>query len=492
MSEVIDNNEPAAGMIAGTTVSNICSARDAALSKMEEAAKLFEEAYATAQEAQNLATIAHNGAAFYDSQHHKADAYRRLFHHFSAKESLESWRRHVDARVWMALFERTGMDGLMDATAKDRLRKDLMGSVPEVSEDAVHQILGDLVADAKSIFQRGLAKCFSSLDRRFKSHDAFKLGSRIILDSAIGSWGLNLDVADTITDVERVFMVLDGDRKPVLGGLAAAISKDRGYDCKQTLTETDYFRVRTFKKGTVHLWFTRPDLVERANEVLADWYGEVLPDGVPVEQEIKPGTALSKDLAFYRTPPKTIHRAFRDAWRAGKILEPSAGDGAIVRWLLSGWERTYNRPNPYAPKKAPPKLSITAYEVHSGRSAQIDAIAATDSRVSSIHANFLRALPTGDFDQVLMNPPFAGTHYMDHVIHAWDFLRPGGQLIAILPITARTGQDSKRKKFRAWVDARKDYRSPWWDLPAESFAESGTNVNTTVLRLQKPRKPRTT
>ena len=484
MNQVIDKDRPeAAGMIAGTTVSRIVGARNAAISKMETAIGLMQQGAAMAVEARDTAQLAHGGAAFHDGQHHLSRDYTALFHSFDPGKSLESWRRHIDARTWMALFSQTGMDGLMDATAKAQLNQDLRGSVPEVTEDAVFQILGDLVADAQTIFQRGLAKCFSDLDRRFKSHDVYKLGSRIILTHAFGTWGMNDNVAATITDIERVSIVLDGDPKPKLGGLVAAIKADRGHgwDPRQSVTHSDYFKVRTFKNGNAHLWFTRDDLVEKANLVLADWYGEVLADGVPREAEIKPGTALSKDLAFYRTPKDAAQFAFRDAWLSGRVLEPSAGDGALVRWLLECWDEAAKAP---WFKQAP--LSIVAYEAHGGRSAQLDAIASSDSRVTSIRANFLQALPTGDFDQVVMNPPFAGTHYIDHVLHAWEFLAPGGKLMAILPITARLGQDPVRQRFQDWVEARCDYGC-WSDLPAQSFKTSGTNVNTTVLTLRKPR-----
>jgi hypothetical protein len=84
-------------------------------------------------------------------------------------------------------------------------------------------------------------------------------------------------------------------------------------------------------------------------------------------------------------------------------------------------------------------------------------------------ANFLETVPTGDYDRVVMNPPFYGKHYAKHVTHAFKFLKPGGTLTAILPITARYDH--------GLLDGR------WEDLPVGSFSESGTNINTTVLTM---------
>jgi hypothetical protein len=70
-----------------------------------------------------------------------------------------------------------------------------------------------------------------------------------------------------------------------------------------------------------------------------------------------------------------------------------------------------------------------------------------------------------------MNPPFYGRHYAKHVNHALGFLKPGGTLTAILPVTARYDH--------GLLDGR------WEDLPVGSFSESGTNINTTVLTIFK-------
>src|SRR3546814_7969254 len=41
----------------------------------------------------------------------------------------------------------------------------------------------------------------------------------------------------------------------------------------------DYFRVRIFGNGNLHLWFERKDLLVEVNKLLAEYYGEVIGDG---------------------------------------------------------------------------------------------------------------------------------------------------------------------------------------------------------------------
>lgn len=85
-------------------------------------------------------------------------------------------------------------------------------------------------------------------------------------------------------------------------------------------------------------------------------------------------------------------------------------------------------------------------------------------------ANFLEQPARPEFDNVVMNPPFYGRHYVKHVQHALKFLKPGGVLVAILPATAHYDH--------------KELQGEWMDLPVGSFSESGTNVPTGILKIR--------
>lgn len=87
-------------------------------------------------------------------------------------------------------------------------------------------------------------------------------------------------------------------------------------------------------------------------------------------------------------------------------------------------------------------------------------------------ANFLQVDPSPTYDVVLMNPPFYGKHYQKHVEHARRFLKPGGRVLAILPITALTDH--------GYIEAGRWLRDRWEDLPVGAFSESGTNINTGI------------
>lgn len=455
-------------------IQEIVSNRDAALSRMQEAAASFSRGQALVLEAEDFARAAHQGTPFTLNDRTLMSSYKRLFDRFNTEESFEVYRQQVDARIWMHLITVTGMGNLMDRTARDDLYKDLCGSVPTVTVENAHALFAGLQTDAELIFQRGLARAFSELDRRFRSHDAFKIGSRIILTHMFndwGSWNYHSRMFENLADIERVFAVLD-QQEPDPLTLRERVGQDRDRNRTwQSVTETRYFRVKTYKNGNAHLWFTRDDLVEKANRVLAAYYGEVLPDAVEREAVVTPSDlnsrsgALSTELQFYRTPSKVMGILLDnlDIPRGARVLEPSAGDGAIIAALI------------------PTGAKIDAIEVDSGRAEQLNRFPVNVQCV-----NFLTVNPRPEYDYVVMNPPFYGTHWMEHVKHAFDFLKPGGMLKAILPATAEVGDTARHEAFRLWAEGHKEYYGRMFqDLPPESFIESGTRVNTTILTLRK-------
>ena len=151
-----------------------------------------------------------------------------------------------------------------------------------------------------------------------------------------------------------------------------------------------------------------------------------------------------------------------------KAREPSAGIGAIVRPVLKMG------------------ATVDAIEIHPDRAAALRGMAHPALKVHC--ANFLKVTPAPVYDLILMNPPFSGTHFMDHVKHAWDFLAPGGELRAILPASAEVGSTAKHERFRAWAaqHSPRGYRCHQWrDLPPESFASVGVRINTVVVTLRK-------
>lgn len=459
-------------------VEQIGKDRDAAIAKMEEAIRLFQEAERTSLEADGILRRASFNHTHFEQRQEESRNLASVRERRIDPDGVRSaWKHYVDASIWRGVFAITGLMDLMDEQEKKKHRASLEKEAFPATADVIYSTIEGLIGEAPDIFKRGVARCFAGLDRRFRSHDVFKIKDRVILPRFLddSGWINTYSTAhDHLVDIERAFAKLEGEA-PQPGELRQAIMDSRkGYGPRQGEVETRYFLVRTFKNGNAHLWFRRKDLVEKVNKVLAAYYGEVVPDAAPKGEGLSTSTAVSKDLQFYRTPKPVVKNVLDEIANIGsgyKVLEPSAGDGAFAHELLRRG------------------CFVTAIEVDAGRCNALFERTPIELRknLNAWTRNFLDMDPLPEYDVVIMNPPFYGTHWIDHVVQAHKWLRPGGVLYAVLPSSAEIGTSGRHKKFHAWLAEKTKDRGGWprtWtDLPEESFAESGTNIATVVLRV---------
>jgi hypothetical protein len=86
------------------------------------------------------------------------------------------------------------------------------------------------------------------------------------------------------------------------------------------------------------------------------------------------------------------------------------------------------------------------------------------------------------YDKIVMNPPFSRQQDIDHVLHAWKLLKPGGRLVSVMSGGTEYRQNKKALAFQELWNVY-GYIEP---LPPGSFEESGTGVNTVLVILDKP------
>ena len=139
------------------------------------------------------------------------------------------------------------------------------------------------------------------------------------------------------------------------------------------------------------------------------------------------------------------------------VLEPSAGEGALCLAILE-----YTG-------------AVVAYEIDEKRAQTCTSRAA----VAPYRDDFLTVEPRAEFDQVVMNPPFAKRADVKHVMHAMKFLRPGGRLVAIMSAGILFRTDALTTSLR-------DQLAHYEALPDDSFKASGTSVRTAVVVYTAP------
>lgn len=479
---------PNVNVVPRQTVEEIVLKRDKAIHLFEQSVTKLEEVYSNTSLALDAISGISKGDDFNYTRRSTDEAYGRLFQgRFDAEEALKTAREIIDYDIWLFLMEYTNIYSLMDKQAKDEMLATLKENVPEVTADNVYATLEGLVEDAYNIFLRGIANVFSNLDRRFRSHNVWKLGSRIIITRAFNDWGHWHSYDDhqaTLIDVERVFSQLDTGKatNTLVASIDAArkaakssggIAYGEGY---QTYVESDYFKIRIFKNGNCHIWFKRDDLVTKVNKLIGEYYGDVIPDDTDSEfeeevfRDVK--TSLAKNYGFFPTPKPLVDKIFNDIYipdgQVRTCLEPSAGTGNLSKRAV--------------------ELGLVTDVVE----IQHDLI--RDLQQSGLYdtvygMDFHKFDTSKRYDYIIMNPPFDRGRDIDHVMRAWKFLKEGGKLYSIMHAGTEFSQTKKAKAFRKFA---KENSSRTWsgsrcfeDLPKNSFSSVGTNVNTILCTLIK-------
>ncbi|MEP7339479.1 MAG: class I SAM-dependent methyltransferase [Acidobacteriota bacterium] len=171
---------------------------------------------------------------------------------------------------------------------------------------------------------------------------------------------------------------------------------------------------------------------------------------------------LKQEYQFFPTPDAVADRmAALLKWTEGMtVLEPSAGQGA----LISGVRRWYDR-----------TVHVNCFELMPENREVLSKM----PRVNVLGDDFLEAPPLFLHDCIIANPPFTNNQDIDHIRKMFEWLRPGGTLVTLASTSWMHGSQKKQEHFRDLVNT---WASVNEVLPAGTFKEAGTNVETVLLR----------
>jgi hypothetical protein len=198
-------------------------------------------------------------------------------------------RRLADRAVWQRLMDETGMLTLMSTKQREAWDKSLYSDdCPEISLDNVLATFKNLNANKAKTFEQGVIDVFRTLSWDYKTNNPCCLGKKIILNGIIevnaGKYcSLRSSGQERINDLARPFWLLDGKNVPDFRVSEGAQFRDfirEGIKQVGELFACDYFTIRAFKKGTAHITFTRPELVDQINDIVARHYPGALPPDV--------------------------------------------------------------------------------------------------------------------------------------------------------------------------------------------------------------------
>lgn len=206
-----------------------------------------------------------------------------------AQKALKFVRQTLAKTAWHKIVDLAGFGSMMSAEDKRQFDRDLEKNVPDFNLENIQATASAWHAISGETFNKGIVDVFRKLSPKYRSNDAFKIAKKMILTLAVDlhgekfSWyydSRGFSVQDTLRDAIRIFSILDGDLAPkdyggddLTGIIATAWANG------EQKVSTKFFEVRPFANGNLHVIFTRLDLIEKCNKIIAAHYGAVLPDG---------------------------------------------------------------------------------------------------------------------------------------------------------------------------------------------------------------------
>lgn len=149
------------------------------------------------------------------------------------------------------------------------------------------------------------------------------------------------------------------------------------------------------------------------------------------------------------------------------VLEPSAGQGAIVKHLVKHGARVT------AVEVDPVSCKVLRREFPDIGVVEKDFMEFDNAKLAVVQDPVW-------FDAVVMNPPFTGGQDIKHVTRAFEMLRPGGILVSVMSPGWLQSERQAHLEFKSML---KSHGGEVRQVPEGAFAESGTNIRTVMVRL---------
>lgn len=205
-------------------------------------------------------------------------------------QALEEVKQLISKKMttaaWEHLTSKIQMKALMNNSQFLQFQSDMRSSPPPLTPDAVRSTLEELVNHRHDIAMDGLIETFEALKLSYRSHSKWGFNKRTIIEDVLSvDFMGQMSVSDYtagarhLRDLDRglhyaltgaPFIELDRD---IVGRLAKHIAESD----EPMVMECEYFTLRMFKKGSVHVVFDHLQVLDCVNAICAKHYGAALP-----------------------------------------------------------------------------------------------------------------------------------------------------------------------------------------------------------------------
>lgn len=209
------------------------------------------------------------------------------------------WCRKHRNIAWKEVFTQTEFDNLLDKKQKQQFLADVEkhSNIPFTKEN-IKGTLQNLYANRNEIFKKSVANMFDTLTKFYpgntdykegwKSNKNYKVNKKIVFPygcSFDGWWSHRYyGTMDIYTDLDKILSVISGKRntnshiKTVDAALREQFEKLNHKQTDEKFCESEFFHIKFYKKGTVHLTFKDDFLLEQFNILASEGKNELYHD----------------------------------------------------------------------------------------------------------------------------------------------------------------------------------------------------------------------
>lgn len=174
---------------------------------------------------------------------------------------------------------------------------------------------------------------------------------------------------------------------------------------------------------------------------------------------------LKKDYQFFATPDELCDTMVELAEldNSHQILEPSAGQGAIIKAIV----KELGVKNVFCYEKMPVNLEI---------------LKGMTDMCTVMGEDFLESTLWNTYDRIIANPPFTKNQDIDHIKHMYEICKSGGKIVTLSSPHWQMASTKKCIEFREWLD---EVNAEVMNIERDTFKSSGTSIETRLIIIDK-------
>lgn len=209
---------------------------------------------------------------------------------------------HLKSMFWNTVFIKTEIGSKATSKFRQKFREfTIQQSAIAFTEENIKEVLYLFICNRQEMMQECVIEVFDKAtsyheknkihNEGWKTNKSWKLNKRIIMPNGIsfdgrwstrGSFSVNHYISDFFDDLDKTMSFLSGKNIVEGGSIYSTLHSfcddyyKNGLDYRESF-ESQFFRLKVFKKGTVHIDFKDMKILEQINRIVAkgkNWIGQ--------------------------------------------------------------------------------------------------------------------------------------------------------------------------------------------------------------------------